>query len=1593
MFKLKVLKKIVAITANLSLLLNSFLPFLLVAQPAYAQSPETIVSSINYDSSANKINVTTDTSEKVAYQLFYKADENINAIAGSDLSQANFYLGTCSAGVCLPQNVSRGILKIESDSEFYSQFFTLENNVLTVTQQSDSTQSDLTTEENDFLNASVLGATTEWTFKNVELNKEYVAPQNSGVKLTFTKLPEISGNIKIEEITLTKEQIEQTGSLSDKAYDITSDMEDGTFAYNLSLPIPESSKGQNVDIKFAEEISQIDSAQTASNTTETNSVVSATNLDHFTIFIVTNPALTGAACISAGGSDTSSCYSTIQSAIDNAPNGATIKVAAGTYNENIIINKPLTLLGANADIPYGVSRGPESIIKDTSGGNHPVSLGSSLGTENVTINGFEITGELSNNAIYCGNDGASNLNIRFNYIHNIGTLRGSGTVYAINYRVNDPSSTNINISDNYITEISNSTINAQGNSAAIWVGQSTAKGTVSNLKIERNVISNVKSGRLNKESSGIYIGVAWGVGTGKVDSPIINSNTITNILGYTAYGIELSGKTPGAIVTSNIINNIKGTISASDIIIPITNTGSATINISKNSLTDAYYGLSNGTLSTVNAMKNWWGSATPSFISSILGNVNHDTWCLNSSCIFTLPAPTNLTPINNTYTTNPSFNNTWTAVEDAVGYEYQTSYSSNGSSLGTIIYHDSSATLPGRYNLTGSTIIRTNINAPNATYYWQVRAIDADGNTGVWSDIYKVTVDTQKPSKPSNLNYSTTNGTVLGCSSITNQYTVVAKWEASTDTNFSHYEYKSFNPTTGWVWNGGNIGNTLSRVGTLNGGEGTYGFAVRAVDKAGNVSDWTSLDLANSCKITYDKTSPIITLGTYTTTPTNQDITVTATTDKGTLNIGSTTFTSNGSFDFIATDSAGNSTTKTVTINNIDKEKPTTPQSMDFKNPNLSCGSITNQKNTTIDWSDSSDNIGVVGYDYSVDYPNGNTRGKWNTSFTQSQYRGSLNEGIHYIQVRAKDAAGNVSAWTNLCSITYDSIAPIITVNPFITNNKNPTLTGTINDNTAVVSVKVNNINYAATNNSGTWSVITSALADGTYDVIASATDIAGNIGIDKTTNELTVDTAAPKATFKHFINETEFTGLIAYVNNINKLTFTGEYTDATPSSGLLKDSYVIFDAQTDHSFKFAQNGAKSYCGWRREPNLVDGLSGVNYSLITKESFTNCINDLGEGEYYMTHQVYDNAIRQDIPSITQFRDVLGLHFVVDKTNPIITASVNPTIADAQNGWYKTQPEITLTGTDTNLDKVEYQWDSQVEGSWTNYSIAVKPLTEGNHDLYYRAIDKAGNVSTIGSQNIKWDQTDLEYGPQNLSANPNPTSGSTSKIKWGIAKDNTGIDKYEIQWKLNDSTYYSKTVGAGTTEIEIDQLTEGRWTVKVIAFDQSGRTKDASIDLNVDRSGPSAPVLTLTNPGAGSATLSWNAISDAKDYIIWYGSVQGVHEFGARVGNVTSYTVKGLGAGNYYFIVKAVDEAQNQSNDSNEVNTGNIAGAAGTIPGQRAEGFAPEVLGATTEATPSAEKGSVLGTSEDKEGFNWWWLLLLLVIPVYIGGKKISKKKK
>jgi hypothetical protein len=138
----------------------------------------------------------------------------------------------------------------------------------------------------------------------------------------------------------------------------------------------------------------------------------------------------------------------IQQGVDVASANDQVNVDAGTYAENVIINKALTLNGPNVNNACG-SRGAEAIIAPASG------LPVSITADGVTLSGFEINAPDNRNAIIL-ND-RSNTTISYNSINDIGTnLSGGGNIHAVLNQLGSGSSSNVTISNNCIENIGNS---------------------------------------------------------------------------------------------------------------------------------------------------------------------------------------------------------------------------------------------------------------------------------------------------------------------------------------------------------------------------------------------------------------------------------------------------------------------------------------------------------------------------------------------------------------------------------------------------------------------------------------------------------------------------------------------------------------------------------------------------------------------------------------------------------------------------------------------------------------------------------------------------------------------------------------------------------------------------------------------------------------------------------------------------------------------------------------------------------------------------------------------------------------------------------
>jgi hypothetical protein len=121
-------------------------------------------------------------------------------------------------------------------------------------------------------------------------------------------------------------------------------------------------------------------------------------------------------CVNTGGSG--GCYAKIQAAVTAAANDDVIHVASGTYKEAVVVNRPLSLIGAGAgQTTIDATNLPNGILLD--GLNNP-------GLHDVTVAGFTVQNAMYEGVLVLNTSDAI---IRDNHIINndtIGPVFGSG---------------------------------------------------------------------------------------------------------------------------------------------------------------------------------------------------------------------------------------------------------------------------------------------------------------------------------------------------------------------------------------------------------------------------------------------------------------------------------------------------------------------------------------------------------------------------------------------------------------------------------------------------------------------------------------------------------------------------------------------------------------------------------------------------------------------------------------------------------------------------------------------------------------------------------------------------------------------------------------------------------------------------------------------------------------------------------------------------------------------------------------------------------------------------------------------------------------
>ena len=347
----------------------------------------------------------------------------------------------------------------------------------------------------------------------------------------------------------------------------------------------------------------------------------------------------------------------LQDLIDAAPPGSTVSVPAGVYNEQITIDKPLTLqpepgatvtidaTGLDSSLPTVLILSSDVTIRDLTiqnGPFHGIQAGNASATNltNISIINNEIRGHA--NAGIITNHNAS-MTISDNIIENNGTGAGFNLSGIVLYPHGPTSILNNSINNNNIDGIF-----ARGSDAGLAIVGNIIENHLNsgitlawdqkNTSIEFNIINNCGSGNYDEQGGIVIIqsmaetignnvidscnpsGIFWGWMPTAGDPPdeiLISYNNITNSI---RDGIYLFSQGPGGFIPPDqfplepviknnfLLYNGRAGVYVSNLY--YYSPGNANPTINNNNIIDNEWGVFNATALTVNAIDNWWGSNT-----------------------------------------------------------------------------------------------------------------------------------------------------------------------------------------------------------------------------------------------------------------------------------------------------------------------------------------------------------------------------------------------------------------------------------------------------------------------------------------------------------------------------------------------------------------------------------------------------------------------------------------------------------------------------------------------------------------------------------------------------------------------------------------------------------------------------------------------------------------------------------------------------------------------------------------------------------------------------------------------------------------------
>jgi bacillolysin len=538
-----------------------------------------------------------------------------------------------------------------------------------------------------------------------------------------------------------------------------------------------------------------------------------------------------------------------------------------------------------------------------------------------------------------------------------------------------------------------------------------------------------------------------------------------------------------------------------------------------------------------------------------------------------------------------------------------------------------------------------------------------------------------------------------------------------------------------------------------------------------------------------------------------------------------------------------------ITSSTGDTEAPTVPS-------NLTASNITT---TTVDlsWNASTDNVGVTAYEV---FQGSSSLGE--VTGTTAQITGLTANTSYSFSVKAKDAAGNVSAASSAVNVTTlndaDTQAPTVPTNLAASNVTTTTVDLSWNastDNVGVTAYEVFQGSSSLGEVTGTTAQVTGLTANTSYSFSVKAKDAAGNISAASSALNVTtlsdVDTEAPTAPSNlasSNIGQTSFT--LSWNASSDNVGVTGYdvYQGSTVITTTTSTSYNVSGLSPNTSYSYYVK-AKDAAG-----NVSTASSTLNVTTLD-DAISYCTSQGNNSSYEWIAGVVIGTFTNN-SGAANYTDYTNLTVTVPSGNTSVTLTPGFS-GSTYNEYWKIWIDLNIDGDFDDAGELVYDAGSMsssaVSGTMTIPAGYEGVVSRMRVSMKYNAAQTACESFSYG------EVEDYTVSISGEAQNVAPVADANGPYN---ALENASISFSSNGSVDNDGSIvsYSWNFGDGTTSTSANPThaytTAGTYTATLTVTDNDGATDSDQATVTITAEGTGGDPVILLTEGFESGWGAW-----------------------------------------------------------------------------------------------------------------------------------------